>query len=370
MTDDHDLDETVYVHTEDYDDVNQRYKEIHELFANGIVREALLDYYGKQEAYSVKIDGEDITVDAFLDSRYSGPLPNSVLGSLVQDEEKVRDTQYIRKVMEEKSALFVGEGAPQELHPSKVIYNGDIFFVTRKNESDKSYECSLLDYYTYLSTGHSVVSETYNRLLSNQTIDGPIRKRLYSDPLRQDNTTPLILGTCTVTVVNTENGHKILYNKRPDTLVQFPRVYGTLPSGSVEVDGENPKESFNIEYTVYREFCEEVVGDMNHWDISKLKDEDKLDHVLLCTVIPMLSPSLSVGTLLYIKDEELGEEIMDNLDSNWESIEGVRHADLSDSNLPFLNIDKTASDAFVVYCEAINTMKEQYDIGIATDVEI
>ena len=377
---------TVHVSEEQVADVRERYDQMYNLTQSGDVRDALCEYYDTEHAYKFSVNGELMEPAVFADDAWTAIREdvNGVVGSLGPRESPPQDFEYVRDLIGEKAAIAAGDQAPTRIDVSDILYNGTVFAarqIQTNNDGTPVFDAYPADFFSYLSASHSMAAETYDNLLDGRHTAKGQKRDTYApsyDAVRRC-TLPMFIGTCAVTMLERADGStQVLFGERPMTVVQAPGVYGTLPGGTVETERGYMQEEYDVEYTVLREFAEELLGESvdvpddttprEYGVVGELYDAVKsgrAHHVYTSSFIPMMAPRICIGTLLYLEDPGLSEALVDRMDGNWESREGVESVSLPMQNTPpFLRPDSTAPDAVGIFSEGLQAARDRFDVEL------
>lgn len=256
----------------------------------------------------------------------------------------------------------------------------DLLYVDQSHDTDLTLECSLGSYRHYIQLYEAIEQEIYYNYLFSESKVAQIVDKV--DFILRDNLIdfqeiddyrgrPAKLGLNIFTIIaDPDGGHSTMLHKRHSKVAEQPNFYHTVPAGTFQPHSEHSIDTqFSIEYSVFREFFEEIlgveeaekrasksglydgfdkevptgtgdtisIGDRLFNDLDGEVPPETGAYQLIPTgiITDILSFKPDITFILYIKDEELHDPIFYNAMSHWEgqlgrySISGNAHADES-----------------------------------------
>lgn len=349
-------------------------------------RELLLEFYAesKERFYSVSLDGEDSTIPIITKGNWlhwSQDI-DAVFGGFCAEKSTRVDESFIREYRRYLQKTH---------HNSRPFWNGDVLRPVGISADAPTLEFEITDYFSFLSDCLSVAAETYDAASRPTEERGfgtgslPLRHQLIPDydalvDLRRRHTK---LGVSSFCVLNPQNRPPVgIFARRSAMVAEHPLRYSVLPAGTLDWSSEDDSQivSGGIKNLILREFSEELLDSS---DSGPPRAEYEIIHNLKSMLrgsgadlwvtgfgIELLRGQPELSALLYIRDQDLSQAIIENLTLNWEIEETDSSQeilwDTDDRSFVAAATDvETVPATTMAVCQGLQLLTQEYDFDLS-----
>lgn len=379
----------------------------HDARRKGVPQNALLQYYEddyEDYAYKVDVGGKTYAYPVFTKSEWiglQGRLDNFVANRSSAKRQN-HNPEAIRRIARE---MYMRHNKPTdkevEFPISSVLWNGSSVCISGwgQNNHSVSFDVEKSDFFSYVSTGESMLRELYDELWEQNVsgvedqdgIQQAIRNLSQRDRIapsfskftRWTNHYHKAGSVCLLVLNRPDEGHDLFFTKRSPYVLQEPGLHSVTPGGELQADRIHDTSLNDL---VIQELAEEVFSvpdeisgpvvpdDALDPEIVKQRlanavDDDQIHIRRTGFAFDMLAVKPIVAGMVYISDPEVGEFIRESLTTNWEA-DKFKRIQLPRKNVPKeMHPNFASTSGAVAFYEGIRALERQFGVNPGMEVD-
>lgn len=366
----------------------------------GVIRDALFEYYGDDidtNAYTIEAGGDRWRYTVFTKSNWlglDGGL-NDFIGRTKSTAKTAHDDRRIKRLARE---MYMRQYDPTdevvEFPVKKLLWNGDSVCISGL-AGDASFEVERTDFYSYVSSGESMLRELYDALwdagVTATTDADAIAAALdsldqrdqqagsFADYLMWADHVHKVGPVCQLVLTRPDGTHEAYYTKRSRYVLQAPGSYSVTPAG--ELQAESPNEA-SMRGKAIETLSEEVLGvpdEMSGGTRSgdtvraRLADairDGKIHISRTAFGFDMHAVKPIFAGLVYVSDPETSEWFRKRMETNWEA-DKLKRVALPLDDLPRdLHPNLASSAGALAFNEGMRALERKHGVDTGLEFEV
>lgn len=378
---------------------------VHDLHTSGRLTDAILDYYSTEldRFYTVSIDGVEYQTAVVSPQEWRRPTKglNSIIGETRHEMQTHYDSTGLRRILKQiayNRATAEGTEFPTTVDITDYFYNGLTYRVGAVDtapDTAPTFDVTLTDYISYISTAEAFLQETYDALLQGDSLNTPRRAALAGTVDDLLNVTHSVnkFGVVVLTALAREDGGiDVLLSARSSLVTEYPGLYSLVPGGAAQPLHSSFADT-DLELNILREFAEELLAFPEVESLSLEEDADPEDALAaykereplnrLYTALRTGDMSLwftnanvsgfngkfDIGGVLYVEDLDLANWVRENLSANWESKDSHDIFTHPTNHVPELYLSHELSPtAYVTLFEGLKLLRDEFDVELGFEL--
>lgn len=316
---------------------------------NGVVTNALLSYYRDSGAplYRLMVNGREVVLPIMTRRDWvglHGPM-NRFIGTVSEDQYVDHDKEAIEGIAKEMYVRQNGtrrRGEPSFFDIGDVVWNGKTYRITdMDSHGSPVVDVQQSDFFSYLSKSEHLLRELHHVLQKeNMTEDEALRTDLshqlpsrnkyaktFDDLTTWSNHVHKIGPACLLAIEQERGSPVIYYVHRSKNVLHEPNTVSVVPAGEADPDKD---ENADLEQTIVREMCEELLGIHSSVDPDRPGTEELMEqvnrhaeqgHISITRTgfgFTLGAPRPCFTGVVHVSDTELGQWMIDKIETNWE----------------------------------------------------
>lgn len=372
---------------------------------DGVIRQALFQYYQEDfdnYVYKLDISGNTHAYTVFTQPSWldlDGDM-DKFISSTKSTKKTNHNPNRIKRLARE---MYMRQHPPTnetvEFPIGKLLWNGKSLCVSGQEYDDARFQIEKSDFYSYVSSGESVLREFYDALWENDINETDSEKfeeafskldqrnRLassYSDFKLWADHYHKVGPVCQLVIKRPDGKHEAYFTKRSHFVLQAPDVHSVSPAGELQTD--TVSES-SMNQKVIDILGEEILGVPDEMSGSTLQEKkskqkavnERVSNAIdnggihlrrtafgfdMCAVKPIFAG------LMYVSDPEVGEWMLEELNTGWEA-ESMKRIELPRPTIPNgMHPDAVSSAGAFAFFEGMRTLEHEFNVDTGLDFEL
>lgn len=367
----------------------------------GVIRDALFEYYGddiEANAYSVETDSNRWRYTVFTKPKWLGLTGE--LDDYIGRTKSTKKTEHNdRRVKRLAREMYMRQHEPSnevvEFPVKKLLWNGDSLCVSGLVGDDASFEVERTDFYSYVSTGESMLRELYDALwdagitspADGATIEAaldhlPQRDRLastFADYTMWADHIHKVGPVCQLVLTRPDGTHEAYYTKRSQYVLQAPGSYSVTPAGELQAErpGDVSMQGRAIEILTEEVLGvpDEMSGGMKRGETVRVRlknaiQDDEIHISRTAFGFDMHAVKPIFAGLVYVSNPETSEWFRRRMKTNWEA-DKLKRVSLPLDDLPRdLHPNLASSAGALAFYEGLRALERGHDVDTGIDFDI